>query len=167
VTAPAPLSGTETSRPKAPAPAAALPVPGPGGEESPGLPPAPDGAEWPALIQALGLVALTRELANHCVLRHLDEAHCVLALDPQLVHLRSARAEATLEQALQAHFRRPLRLTLRVEAPGRETPSAQRQRQREERQRAAELELARDETVRALQERFDARIVPGSIKPLD
>jgi DNA polymerase-3 subunit gamma/tau len=115
----------------------------------------------------MGLVAMARELANHCILRSLDETSCVLALDPQLSHIRSPRAEANLEKALSAHFRRPLRLIIKTETGGLDTPAAQILKQKEERQRAAEIEIEQDETVRALKERFDARIVPGSVKPLD
>ena len=47
-----------------------------------------------------------------------------------------------------------------------ETPALQQQRETEERQQAAVTETEQDEIVLALQETFDARIVPGSIKPI-
>ncbi|CAL1240959.1 DNA polymerase III subunit gamma/tau [Candidatus Methylocalor cossyra] len=123
--------------------------------------------DWHALVRSLGITALARELANNCVLVELTETTCVLALDPQLAHIRSPRAEETLKKALQEHLGRPLELTIRMQAPARETPAARLQRQKEERQRAAEIEMEQDETVKALRERCDARIVPGSIKPLE
>jgi DNA polymerase-3 subunit gamma/tau len=92
----------------------------------------------------------------------------VLSLDPRLSHLRSTRAEAALEKALQSHFNRPMKLQILMEAaPDRETPARQQQRERDERQQAAVAEIEQDEGVRALQAAFDARIVSGSIKPLD
>lgn len=138
-----------------------------GGVPDAGPAPLPEKPAWPSLIRAMGLAAVTRELANNCVLEKLDEASCDLLLDPGLGHLRVARAEATLEKALQDHFRRPLKLCIKMQAAMEETPAAQMQREKEERQRAAEIEMEQDETVRTLKERFDARIVPGSIKPLD
>jgi DNA polymerase-3 subunit gamma/tau len=123
--------------------------------------------DWQHLIRASGVAALARELANHCVLLHLDEDSCVLALDPKHSSLRTANTEANLEKALQKHFRRPLKLTIKLERPGAETPAAQIRRHKDERQRAAEIEIEQDENVIALKERFDARVVPGSIKPLD
>jgi DNA polymerase-3 subunit gamma/tau len=122
---------------------------------------------WHSLVQGLGLVAMTRELANHCALRSLDETSCVLALDPQFAHLRRPRAEANLEKALQARFHRPLKLLIEMEAGALDTPANQIRQEKEERQRAAEIEIEQDEAIRALKERLDARIVPGSIKPLD
>jgi DNA polymerase-3 subunit gamma/tau len=146
---------------------ASVPEPAPSARFEVPPAPIPDGGDWPSLIQAMRLVAMTRELANNCVLKCLDEKSCVLALDPQLSHIRSPRAEANLEKALQEHFRRPLKLTIKMEAPRQETPADQMVRHKEERQRAAEIEIEQDEAVRALKERFDARVVPGSIKPLD
>ncbi|MGZ8219225.1 DNA polymerase III subunit gamma/tau [Methylomagnum sp.] len=130
-------------------------------------PPIPSHADWHSLIQAMGLAAMTRQLANNCVLQSLDETSCLLALDPKFAQIRSAKVEETLERALQTHFRRPLKLTIRLEAPGQETPATRIQREKDERQRAAEIEIEQDETVLALKNNFDARVVPGSIKPLD
>ena len=122
--------------------------------------------DWPALIQAMGLAAMTRELANNCVLVQLDEQHCELTLEPRLQHLCTPRSQAGLETALQKHFNRPLKLQVRLGAAQAETPALQQQRETEERQQAAVTETEQDEIVLALQETFDARIVPGSIKPI-
>lgn len=128
--------------------------------------PSPD-LDWPSLIRAMGLGGLTRELAHHCALVSIEDNRCVLALDPQSAQIRTGQVEAKLEKALQDHFKRPLKLTINLEKPAQETPALKMQRHREERQRAAEIEIEQDETVRALKERFGARIIPGSIKPLD
>ncbi|RQW77654.1 MAG: DNA polymerase III subunit gamma/tau [Methylococcus sp.] len=122
--------------------------------------------DWPALIQAMGLAAMTRELANNCVLVQLDEQLCELSLEPRLQHLCSPRAQTSLETALQKHFNRPVKLQIRLGAPDTETPALRQQRETEERQQAAVAATEQDDIVRALQETFDARIVPGSIKPI-
>ena len=129
--------------------------------------PSGDGS-WPALIRAMGLNAMTRELANNCVLVRLDDRACELSLDPRLSHLRTPRAETALEKSLQNHFNKPINLQIRLEAaPEIETPASQIQREKDERQQAAITEIEQDEGVRALRATFDARIVPGSIKPLN
>ena len=122
--------------------------------------------DWPALIHAMGLAAMTRELANNCVLVQLDELQCELTLEPRLQHLCTPRSQAGLESALQKHFNRPLKLKVRLGAAQAETPALQQQRETEERQQAAVAEMGQDEVVLALQETFNARIVPGSIKPI-
>jgi len=122
--------------------------------------------DWSALIRAMGLTAMTRELANNSVLIKLEEESCLLSLDPRLGHIKSPRAEAALEKSLQSHFNRPIKLQIRLESPEQETPALQIQREKDERQQAAIDEIEQDEGVLALKATFDARIVPGSIKPL-
>ena len=173
-----PVPPAPAAEPEAPPVAPAPPLPMPERQpETPAAPPPPTlaaempeftaTADWPGLIRAMGIAAMTRELANNCVLEHLDESSCVLLLDPRFAHIRSPRLEANLETALQEHFRRPLKLNIRVQVPGQESPALQMQREKDERQQAAELEIEQDQTVRALKEQFDARVVPGSVRPLD
>ncbi|NJD05222.1 MAG: DNA polymerase III subunit gamma/tau [Methylococcaceae bacterium] len=133
------------------------------------LPPPPPSADgtWSRMIQSMGLAGMTLQLANNCVLAGIDDHSVTLNLDPQLSHIRTPQMEAKLEKALQALLGRPVRLQLSAVKAGEETPALQQQRLREERQRAAELDIEQDETVRALKERFDARIIPGSVKPID
>ncbi len=119
------------------------------------------------IIKRMRLAGLTLQLANHCVLVELEENRIRLAMDPQAATFRTAQMEAHLEKALQAYFKRPLKLSITLEAPAQETPASQIQRQKEERQKAAEREIELDPVVLSLKERLDARIVPGSVKPLD
>ena len=132
------------------------------------VPPAVTNAavDWSALIRAMGLAAMTRELANNSVLIKLEEQSCILSLEPRLGHLKSPRAEAALEKSLQSHFNRPIKLQIRLESREQETPAVQIQREKDERQQAAVDAIEQDEGVLALKATFDARIVPGSIKPI-
>lgn len=164
------VAGVPGGRPAAPIPPASQPAAPPLDPPTPVIPIAAHSAtvNWPALIRAMGLTAMTRELANNCALVRMDDSTVELSLDPRLSHLRTPRAEAALEQSLQSHFNKPITLRLRLEAaPEIETPASQIQREKEERQRTAMTEIEHDEAVRALQATFDARIVPGSIKPLN
>jgi DNA polymerase-3 subunit gamma/tau len=123
--------------------------------------------DWPSLIRAMGLVGLTQQLANNCLLEEINEQRVNLILDARFAQIRTPQLEAKLESLLQTHFGKPLKLSIRIETPTEETPALQSQRLQAERQKAAEAEIEADENVRAFMERFDARIVPGSIKPLD
>jgi len=127
---------------------------------------APAGA-WPDIIKQMRLGGMVLQLANHCILVELEENRITLAMDPRTSVLRSGQMEASLEKALQAYFKRPLKLQINLETPQQETPALQHQRHKDERQKAAEQEIEQDPVVAALKERLDARIVPGSIKPLD
>lgn len=123
-------------------------------------------SDWPQLIRAMGLTAMTRELANNSLLVSLNDEECILNLDPKLHHLCTPRSEAGLEKSLRDHFNRDLRLRILRAAPASETPANRFQREREERQQAAEQAMEQDEGVLALKAAFDARIVPGTVKPV-
>ncbi|MBM4202229.1 MAG: hypothetical protein FJ189_13210 [Gammaproteobacteria bacterium] len=133
----------------------------------PDRPPSTDASEWSKLIDAAGLGGMARELASHCLLKTLTPETCHLVLGRPQAHLRTAQVENTLEAALRAHLRTPVKLTISVEGDVDDTPAIQQQRAREERQRRAELTIEQDENVKAFKELFDAEIVSGSIRPLD
>ena len=113
----------------------------------------------------MGLTGLTLQLANHCILRGIEDNRVKLAMDPKT--FSTTQMESNLEKALQDYFNRPVKLHIDTEKPVKDTPADQIQRRRLERQKSAELEIEQDPIVLALKERLDARIVPGSIKPLD
>ena len=123
--------------------------------------------DWEQVIDAIGLVGMSRQLAQHCVLRELTENSCHLLLDAARIQLRTPQVESALAQALSQHFGHPVRLTIEVGASGEETPAERSRRAREQRQRAAEQAIAADENVKAIQELFGAQIIPGSVRPLD
>lgn len=123
--------------------------------------------DWLGIVKATGVGGMARELAHNCVLRGVDEKSCVLLLDPAQQQVRSPRVEERLQSALQAYYQRPLKLVIKVEKAAEDTPAVALERQRQEKQQAAEREIERDETVQAMMEAFNARVVPGSIEPLD
>lgn len=134
----------------------------PGAACQPGSP-----SDWTGMIKAMGLAGMTLQLANNCFLIAVEENRVVLALDPQAASLRTAQLEGKLENALRDLFKRNLKLVINIEVPSEETPALQILREKEQRQQAAEQEIEQDPNVLALKQHFDARIVPGSIKPLE
>jgi DNA polymerase-3 subunit gamma/tau len=76
----------------------------------------------------------------------------------------------TLKKALQDYFGQALKLTIEIKAVSENdlhTPAVQAVQQRVATQQAAEKAIAEDENVAALKENFDARVVPGSIDPVE
>lgn len=124
--------------------------------------------DWEEMINVTGLVGMSRQLAQHCVLRELTSRTCLLALDPEYAQLRTPQVEGTLERALSDHLQRPIKLVISLDTGGvEETPAMRHQRAQQERQKTAELTIAEDENVKAIQELFGAQIIPGSVRPLD
>ncbi|MGH8498332.1 MAG: DNA polymerase III subunit gamma/tau C-terminal domain-containing protein, partial [Methylococcales bacterium] len=88
-----------------------------------------------------------------------------LLLDPDHQSLRSEGVEHRLENALQNYYKKPLKLDIKIGASGLATPADEMAAEQKARQIAAENLIANDANVRALQETFDAVILPGSTEP--
>nr|WP_082409737.1 DNA polymerase III subunit gamma/tau [Methylomonas koyamae] len=116
--------------------------------------------------RGLNLNGRTRELANNCVLDSIDDSSCRLLLDPGF-HQVGSRAEENLRTALQHYYGKPLKLVITQQAAAQMTPALEMQKAREDRQQAAVDNINADPNVQALKETFGARIVPGSIEPLN
>ncbi len=121
---------------------------------------------WADMITAMKLDGLTRELANNCVLVQLDDKACLLQLDLSHQQLLTANSEKKLAQALQDFYGSALKASFKIEQPQQETPAMQIAKAIEDKQQAAIDAINADTNVNALKEHFDARIVPGSIQPL-
>lgn len=133
-------------------------------------PPAAAGAvavDWAAMIETMQLGAMTRELANNCVLRKIDDKTCQLLLDAEHQQLQSNKTRGNLQQALRKYTGKPLKLSIQIEKSLGETPARRIDQDREDRQRAAVEAITNDENIQALQDNFDARVIPGTIEPLD
>lgn len=134
--------------------------------QKPGEEPMAVGTDWTDMITAMKLAGLTRELANNCVLAHIDDTVCKLILDEGHKHLRRPASEEKLQTALRAYRRAPLKLVINVEKPAIDTPALQQIKDRENRQQAAIEAINSDDNIQALKEHFDARIMPGTIEPV-
>ena len=169
----APGTQTHNERPtpvSRPAPTSTKPVvarPAPVvAEASVAVPAALAGSEgWSDTVSKLNLSGLTRELANHSTLDAMDGAVLRLTLDQSCAHLLNKEREAALKQALAAHYGRPMEVRITLGKPQAETPARERQRNQSERQQAAVEIILNDPTVQALQENFNAKVDPGSIRP--
>ncbi len=121
-------------------------------------------ATWEEMITAMNLDPATRELANHCVLEHIDDNVCKLILDPS--HLRFPRREEKLQKALQDYRKASLKLVITTEKTTLATPAVQLTKDREDKQQAAVDAINSDENILSLKEHLGARVMPGTIEPI-
>jgi len=126
----------------------------------------PSSDNWQTIIAALNIGGRTRELANNCVLDNIDEHNCRLLIDPSFQRVGNI-AEEKLREALQKHFARPLKLHISVQTSQQMTPALEMQKAREDRQQTAVDTINTDPNVQALKDTFGARVMPGSIEPLN
>ncbi len=167
VTEPAPPAAADRAARPAPAhnvePPPSEPKPKLESEPTPAKPTA--AASWEEIITALRLSGFSLQLANHCVLEHLDQHSCRLLLDPGYHHAGS-RGEEKLKEALEKYFGNPIKLTINKQASDQITPAEAQKQAEAEKMRQAEDSIRNDPGVQNLIDRFDARILPGSIEPL-
>ncbi|MDD2846813.1 MAG: DNA polymerase III subunit gamma/tau [Rhodoferax sp.] len=185
------LAGTRAPGPFVPGSVPAAPLAGPvpaapavaspAGAELSGLPlqaasatgpmvlgntPTPEDDAWHAVVQALvasdAITALVRELALQSQLVAREAGHWLLRVERESLNQPTARER--LRAALEAagHVQ-----TISIEiGPVLDSPARRNAVAEKERQRLAQETVMNDPFVQAMVAAHDARIVPGSIKPL-
>jgi len=126
-----------------------------------------DANNWAEMILAMKLGGMTRELANNCVLEAIDNHACTLLLGSGHKQLRSAVTEEKLQKALRDYYGAPLKLMINTEKTTVvDTPAVKLTKEREDKQQTAVDAINSDQNIQALKEHFDARIIPGTIGPV-
>jgi DNA polymerase III subunit gamma/tau len=154
-----------------PAPASSVPV-------TPAAPPAAAPAattpgvdsgsvveNWNETVARLKLSGFVGQIANNTGVESFSNGALALVLDEACSGLLNKEREAELKRALEALLGAPLRLSIRIGKPNGETPAKERSRTQDQRQQAAVQAIQDDPTVRAMEERFGARVNPNSIRP--
>jgi DNA polymerase-3 subunit gamma/tau len=139
----------------------------------PVLVPAAEGAlpatiDWHALQEQIGLGGFNLQLAQHSELLSVSDNCFSLRLANDQKHLLQINRNGAekLQEALSAHFERPVRVSIEVGEISTETPAQRNQADRAERHAVAVSALRQDPFVRELFERFDATLEEASVKPL-
>ncbi|WPH22773.1 DNA polymerase III subunit gamma/tau [Variovorax paradoxus] len=132
---------------------------------APPIPPSEDGDFWHAtvtqMIAAESINALARELALQSQLVARDVDQWILRVERELLNQPSARDKLTDALAALGHG-----VKLAIEIGGVVDSPARRNKQAaDERQRVAEEAIRSDPEVQMLMREFDAKIVPGTLKP--
>jgi DNA polymerase III subunit gamma/tau len=160
---PAPASRTPATdvpvAPTAAQPAEAAPA------GDPGLLLTLDRATWPLTVNQLALGGMARMLAQHCEFVSAGPGQLHLAVPPAQKHLLEQAYRDKLVAALTARFGK-VRVEFTLGAAGDATPAAHENREREARERGAAEAIDADPFVRELKESFDARLIEGSVRPL-
>ncbi|MDX5446681.1 MAG: DNA polymerase III subunit gamma/tau [Zoogloeaceae bacterium] len=125
-------------------------------------------ADWHALQRALGPSGMLRELCLHCEWAGFADDTLVLRLANTHHHLleMNAGAAARLSELLSQRAGRPLRARVEIGAIESETPAQRHEAERRAKHAAAVEALESDPFVCEVIERFDARFVEESVRPL-
>ncbi|RBP25706.1 DNA polymerase-3 subunit gamma/tau [Marinobacter pelagius] len=121
---------------------------------------------WERDFRDLGIVGMPGNLASQTAMVR-DGDSIVLTIDDGHARLLNARHEEKIATALRNRFGDSIELRIEQGEPGPHTPAAYEERQRQARQQAAEDAIRKDPVVQSIVERFEARIVEDSIRPIE
>jgi DNA polymerase-3 subunit gamma/tau len=139
---------------------------------SPATHPAPpasgDAGAWAAIVAALPVKGVVREMALNCAFHGIQDDVISLSMDPAHKHLLSPARARQLEQALAAHYQRPVQLKVaNEELLAHETPALKRTREQDERQQQAVASIENDANIKAITDAFGGAVSTDSIRPRD
>jgi len=124
-------------------------------------------ARWPEIARCLSLAGLSRQFAQQSGFEgfHPQRADQLLFSVP----LDALAEEAVVHRvttSLEEYFGQKLKLQVRVSAPSGPTAAAQDAGKRAQALADAEASIVQSALVQNLIRRFDAKIIPGSIRPI-
>ncbi|MCG7877835.1 MAG: DNA polymerase III subunit gamma/tau [Candidatus Thiodiazotropha endolucinida] len=130
-------------------------------------PSATDPSDWGGFVNAMDLGGITSQLAHNCTFDSWDGKTLRLTLDASMKQLRVGQSEKRLLESIKRILGREMKLLITEAVPENETPAMRQKRQRQERQKEAESAMMNDPLVREMEERFSARLLTDSVRPVD
>ncbi len=128
---------------------------------------APATNEWEALIERAGLGGPLGQFARQATLIAIDGTLVRLALKPAHEHMAAGPVVAQLEQKLGAVLGGQVKIRFERASEDAESPAERATRTESSRRQAAEDALRADPVVQSLMETFGARMIAGSVRPVD
>jgi len=121
--------------------------------------------DWPALVRALKVTGMARQLAERSELATHAEGRIELRLPQASKHLAEKAFVDKLKAALAEHFGRPVPLSVTLGEVSGKTVAAEENDKRRAKDEQAEASIGTDPFVQALVESFDGTV--DSIKPVN
>ena len=126
-----------------------------------------DPAAWPAFVAGLSLAPMAAQLAGQTELKSIAGNVVTLALPATHKHLADKAYSDRLKTALDAATGRKWMLAFEVGSKAEASLAAQRQREQAEAKAKTEAAFRSEPFVQDALARFDAKIRPDSIKPVN
>ncbi|MEA3292097.1 MAG: DNA polymerase III subunit gamma/tau [Pseudomonadota bacterium] len=126
---------------------------------------------WATLIEQSGVSGIVKELAMNMAPIACENSTLKVNLEASHKRMCSKERLRKIEQQCSETLGTVFKLDVdqgkqqTESAPQRETPARRREREKQERQQTAQQNFENDRHVREIVERFDAEIIPGSVKP--
>lgn len=130
-------------------------------------PPPPGTSEWEAIVNALTLTGMNRQLAINCALLDRSDDQIQLSISPNHQHLLGKNREEALAKALSDHLGQPVKLTIKQEKALADTPAELQQARDDHRLQTAQSAIESDDAVQAFKETFGAQVHANTVQPVD
>lgn len=127
--------------------------------------PSINAGNWSAVIARSKPTGLVGQLAVNCVPKLWEDGRLLLTLDVKHEHLLNKERQAGLARAISEHYGQTIAVSIEVGVAEEETPAAEKARISAEQQQAAIETIENDPYVRDMIDRFDATVIPDSIRP--
>ncbi|MBF8721895.1 DNA polymerase III subunit gamma/tau [Pseudomonas guariconensis] len=122
--------------------------------------------QWLELFPQLPVSGMTGNIAANCTLIAAEGDDWLLHLDPAQGALFNTTQQRRLNEALNQHLGRTLRLQIELIRPEQETPAQAAARKRAERQRDAEVSIEQDPLIQQMIRQFGATVRQDTIEPV-
>lgn len=114
---------------------------------------------WDEMIKSLELTGPTLALTKHCILNAVTQDSAELQLHPKYAALCNAAQKQRIQDAISHYLKRPVTLTIRIEAHQLATPAENEAKDREEKKQLTKQTMISDATVQRIVKTFDATII--------
>ena len=115
------------------------------------------------ILQKLQVNGPAQALLQHCVITNIDQDKVAISLDAKHSLWLNKRQEEAISQALSQHLQRPVMATITLETPRAETPAVMQKREAEHKKQQASQAIAQDPNIKALINKFDAKIISDPV----
>ena len=122
---------------------------------------------WVHISRSIGLSGMTESLATHVSLESIDANRIVLHYTKDQKTMLNDIQQQRITDALNGYLTSPAEVCFEQGVQTQETPAQYMNRKREERHAAAITSIRNDDTVKLLQQNFDAQIELSSVIPID
>jgi DNA polymerase-3 subunit gamma/tau len=123
--------------------------------------------EWGTLISDLKLKGVLHSLAQNCVLKSFDGSTMELQLSEAHSAFLNDKVKLRLNETLNQHFNKTMRLMVHVGKASEETPAEKEKRRVGERHQQAVKTIENDENIKTILNQFGAAISPNLVQSID
>jgi len=123
--------------------------------------------DWPAFVASLKLSGIVQQLAAQTELKEVSESDLVLNVSESMRHLLDKAYTDKLKLAVEQALGRRIRMTVAASASANDTLASKERQAKAEAQSRTEAAFNADPFVQDVLARFDAKVRPESIKPVN